>query len=309
MLPLSARNRAIAQALLVTFLWATSWVLIKVGLQSPAGGSLPPLTFAGLRYGLAFLCLLPFALRARHGAALRGLSRRNWALLVLLGVLIYTLTQGGQFVALKYLPAITLNLLLNFSSTLVALLGMLFLAERPTPLQWLGMAAALAGALVFFYPVMLVGAGQAIGYGAAAIALLANSGAAVLGRRVNQSGLSPLLVTTISMGVGAALLLASALALDGLPRLAAWQWAIVAWLAVVNTAFAFTLWNHTLRTLTALESSILNGLLIIQIPILAWLFLGETLTPVKVGGLALVGAGALAVQLRRLPKRRAIWRV
>ncbi|HKZ55913.1 MAG TPA: DMT family transporter [Anaerolineales bacterium] len=47
---------AVFQALFVTFLWSTSWVLIKWGLDE-----IPPLIFAGLRYGLGFLCLLPFA--------------------------------------------------------------------------------------------------------------------------------------------------------------------------------------------------------------------------------------------------------
>jgi drug/metabolite transporter (DMT)-like permease len=63
------------------------------------------------------------------------------------------------------------------------------------------------------------------------------------------------------------------------------------------------LWNHPLVTLAALESTILNGLLIVQIPSLAWLFLGESVRRVKLSGLALVGIGALAVQLRRLPRR------
>ena len=51
-------TKAIWQALLVTFLWSTSWVLIKFGL-----GEIPPLLFAGLRYGLAALILLPWLLR------------------------------------------------------------------------------------------------------------------------------------------------------------------------------------------------------------------------------------------------------
>ena len=74
---------------------------------------------------------------------------------------------------------------------------------------------------------------------------------------------------------------------------------IVAWLAVVNTAFAFTLWNHTLRTLSAVESSILNSMMLIHIAVLAWLFLGEPLSGQKVAGMALAGTGALLVQLRR----------
>ena len=41
-------RNALLQALFVTFLWSTSWVLIKLGLRD-----IPALTFAGLRYGLA----------------------------------------------------------------------------------------------------------------------------------------------------------------------------------------------------------------------------------------------------------------
>jgi len=51
-----SRLKAIVLALLVTFLWSTSFILIKWGLAEN-----PPLTYAGLRYTLAFLCLLPFA--------------------------------------------------------------------------------------------------------------------------------------------------------------------------------------------------------------------------------------------------------
>lgn len=304
---MSPRTRAILQALFVSFLWATSWVFIKFGLQGANGPAIPPLTFAGLRYGLAFLCLLPFAARPAQRAALKALPRSAWLRLCVLGLLFYTVTQPAQFVGLKYLPAITVNVLLNFSTIAVALLGLVLLAERPAPLQWLGISVALAGALVFFYPGHLP-AGQMPGYLAVAVGLLANAGAAVLGRSINRAGqLSALLITTVSMGVGAVVLLAVGLAVQGLPALTLTQWAVVVWLAVVNTAFAFTLWNHTQRTLSALESSVINSTLIVQIPLLAWLFLGEALTPQKLAGLALAGAGALLVQLwgRRHDPRRA----
>jgi len=68
----SAHLRAALQALFVTGLWSTSWVLIKIGLRD-----LPPLTFAGLRYGLAFLCLLPFVLHSSHRKVLRGLANED----------------------------------------------------------------------------------------------------------------------------------------------------------------------------------------------------------------------------------------
>jgi drug/metabolite transporter (DMT)-like permease len=66
---------------------------------------------------------------------------------------------------------------------------------------------------------------------------------------------------------------------------------------LVNTAFAFTLWNHTLKVLTAVESSVLNNTMLVQIALLAWLFLDESLDARQLAGLALATAGVLLVQL------------
>ncbi|MDO9489806.1 MAG: EamA family transporter, partial [Sphingomonadaceae bacterium] len=66
-------------------------------------------------------------------------------------------------------------------------------------------------------------------------------------------------------------------------------------------AFAFTLWNHTQRTLGATESSLINNTMLVQIAILAWLFLGERPTLLQLAGLAVAAAGILIVQL---PRRR-----
>ena len=54
MLSNQSRFWAILLALFVTFLWSTSWILIKIGLKE-----IPALTFAGLRYLLGFFFLLP----------------------------------------------------------------------------------------------------------------------------------------------------------------------------------------------------------------------------------------------------------
>jgi drug/metabolite transporter (DMT)-like permease len=106
------------------------------------------------------------------------------------------------------------------------------------------------------------------------------------------------------MAIGAVVLLGAGVALEGWPRLDLAGWLIVAWLAVVNTAFAFTLWNHTLRTLTAVESSVVNNTMTIQIAVLAIVFLGERLGPLQLIGLFLAAAGAAAVQLAPVLRAR-----
>ncbi len=285
---------AVLQALFVTFLWSTSWVLIRIGLED-----IPALTFAGLRYSLAFLCLLPFALNPVRLTSLRGLSGRGWVRLIILGLLFYAVTQGTQFLGLAYLPAMTVSLLLNFSPVIVALLSIPLLAERPTVLQWGGVGLSVVGTVVYFYPVSIP-ASQSVGLIAVVVGVLANAGSSILGRHINRDiDLPPLTVTVVSMGVGAAVLLATGVSTQGLTPLSPTNWIIIIWLAVVNTAFAFTLWNHTLRTLSAMESSIINNTMLVQIAILAWLFLGERLTWQEIMGMALAGLGTLIVQLRR----------
>ena len=292
MQPSTSHRAAALQALFVTFLWSTSWVLIKIGLAD-----IPALTFAGLRYCLAFGLLLVLFLQRGGAAEVRALPRRHLLGLAALGLLFYTITQGAQYVGLAYLPAVTANLLLSFSAVFVALLGLVLLSERPAPAQWAGIGLSILGALVYFYPVQ-VPAAQALGWVALIGGVLANAGSAVLGRSINRRRtLSSLGVTVVSMGVGAPLLLGAGVLAQGLPRIGLSGWLIVAWLAVVNTAFAFTLWNLTLRTLPASELSVINNSMMVQIPVLAVLFLGESLSGQEVLGLALVVVGIFLVQV------------
>jgi drug/metabolite transporter (DMT)-like permease len=292
-----SHRKSVWLALLVTFLWSTSWLLIKIGLKD-----VPPLTFAGLRYMLAFLCLLPFFLRSSGAQTLCGMDWRTWLQLLGYGIIFYTLAQGAQYVSLSTLPAVTLNLVLGFNPVVVTLLGIVLLAEVPNWFQWLGVAAAMAGVVVYFYPVHNNnGAGQVIGMVAGLVCLLATAYSAVLGRSINRHGsLNALNVTVISMGIGAPLMLLAGLLTEKWVPIGLLSWLIIAYLAVVNTALAFTLWNLTLRTLPAMESSMINNAMTIQVPIIAVLFLGESLGFKEVVGLALIAVGVLAVQSGRV---------
>jgi drug/metabolite transporter (DMT)-like permease len=157
----------------------------------------------------------------------------------------------------------------------------------------------LFGVGFYFWP-NLIPVGMALGLAVGMFSTLAGSISAVMGRFINRAAkMDALTVTVVSMGIGAASMLAGGLAFEPFPRISPANWVLLLWLAVVNTAFAFTMWNQTLRTLTVIESNIINNTMLIQIAILAWLFLGETLTPREVIGMLLVAVGAVIVQLRR----------
>lgn len=286
---------SIFQALLVTFLWSTSFILIKWGLSE-----IPPITYAGLRYSIAFLCFLPFGfIKKNYVEEIRGLTSNQWTKLILLGFIFYTFTQGAQFLGLSLLPSVTVSLMLNFTPIIVAVLGIFLLNEKPTKLQWIGTLLFVVGILTYFFPISLVD-NEILGLGIMLIGILANAGAAILGRNINRNkDISPFVVTFISMGIGAIILLVVGLSSDGFPTISSTNWAYLIWLAAINTAFAFTLWNLTLQNLTAMESSIINGTMLIQISVLAWVFLGESITLQEGAGMLIAAVGALFVQLKR----------
>lgn len=284
---------AILLALLVTFLWSTSFVIIKIGLVE-----IPPLTFAGLRYTIAFICLLPFAFTKTNSSIIKKLNKKDWWKLILLGFLFYAFTQGTQFIGLSLLPAVTVSLWLNFTPLIVAFMSILFLNEFPTKLQWIGVLIFIIGIFTYFFPVEL-NQNQTTGLIVMTIGVFANAASAVLGRNINREAkINPVVVTVVSMGIGSIILLITGLTIQGIPSISFQNLLFLLWLAIVNTALAFTIWNFTLRTLSAMESSIINGTMLIQIAVLAWLFLDEFISLKEGIGMLMAAAGVLLVQLR-----------
>ena len=285
--------KAILLALLVTFLWSTSFVIIKIGLAE-----IPPLTFAGLRYSIAFLCLLPLAFTKKNQNEIRNLNQKDWLKLFWLGILFYAFTQGTQFIGLSLLPAVTVSLWLNFTPLVVAVMAILLLKEFPTKLQWIGVALFIGGIVTYFFPVAL-SENQELGLIVMTIGVVANSASAVLGRNINRRAkINPVVVTIISMGIGSVILLTSGILIQGFPSISLENIVYLLWLAVVNTALAFTIWNLTLRTLSAMESSIINGTMLIQIAVLTWIFLSEAITFQEGIGMLIAAGGAVLVQLK-----------
>ena len=290
---------AVFQALFVVFLWATSWVFVKIGLQD-----IPPITFAGLRYFTAFLILAAFLFFNEAKHEVKQLSKRMWQRLIVLGILMYAATQGAVFVTLDHLPAVTTNLLMSFSTTGVATLSIFWLSEKPTWLQWGGILLAISGAMIYFLPVS-IRQSQMVGVIVGLAGMTTNVISSVLGREINRAEAHhPLVVTVISMGAGSILLLVAGFALEAPPVMTLQGWGIILWLALANTAFAFTLWNHTLRTLTATQSSVIGGTMMIWVPILAFLFIGENITSKEIVGLIITSIGTLIVQLRKFSSPR-----
>lgn len=287
------KRKAIILAILVTTIWSTSWILIKIGLRE-----IPALPFAAMRYSLAFVILLPFLFKNRTRRTITALGWKDWLILAGLALLTYPLNQGGLFVALSFLPNTTVSLLQNFSPVFIALLGSLILNERVNLIQYLGMLVLISGALVFFLPLQSVNL-SVPGLIASIVTLLSNVFSSVFTRKVLRTGTYPVLVFTgVCMGIGSIVMFGSSRAWEWIPQISLSMWGILVYIALINTALAFILWNTSLQSLTAFEANIINNTMLIQIAILSWIFLGDAITWKMAAGMALVMGGAVLVNLR-----------
>ncbi|MDP2814083.1 MAG: DMT family transporter [Erysipelotrichaceae bacterium] len=280
-------------ALFVTFLWSTSWVLIKVGLVD-----IPALPFAGLRYLFASLFLFIYMLASKKMHLISSLSKQQWKTLLIYGFVLITLTQGAQFLALSMLPAVTLSLFLNMSPIFVLFLGYFFLNETINRVQLFGIILFFLGIIIYFYQVDLGNNLQ--GLLLATFGVFINAIAAVYGRSINaKKDIDPMVITMVITGFGSIFLLLGGIAIQGVPVLNFQGWLIVGWLAAVNTALAFTLWNVALRELKAVEANTINNTMLIQIALLAAIFLNESLSARQWLAIAVVAVGVWLVQLRK----------
>ncbi|MFW9944151.1 MAG: DMT family transporter, partial [Candidatus Sifarchaeia archaeon] len=230
-----SHQRAVVEALFVTVLWASSWVIIKFGLED-----IRPLTFAGLRYTVAAVILLgAIVWKKEHREFTKNQDRSWWLTMALYGVVFVAVTQAAQFVGLDLLPAITVSMLLNLTPIIVLTLGILTLREVPTKLQSLLVFLVVIGAMIYFYPIDLDFT-EIIGLSVVLIGVLFNALSSILGRAINRQRASPpLVVTGVSMAIGASILMVTGVVFEGLIILTPIAMVYVIWLSVVNTAFAF----------------------------------------------------------------------
>ncbi len=286
---MKSNSTRVLQSFFVTFLWSTSWILIKLTITN-----ISPLYFAGLRYLIGFIVLAIVVLIQKKA---EKLSLHSFLWISVYGVIMITLTQGSQFVALSILPTIMVSLALNATPIVVAIVGYFLLKERLVGYQKVGVLLYSVGVLMYFYPFQKIN-DIALGLLVACLAIVFNASATLLGRKINQKRLTnSTLLTMISMGVGSVLLLMIASQVETFPTLGVLDVFTLLWLGVVNTALAFTLWNHALEKITATSASLINSTMLVQIALLSWVFLSEALNFRQVISVLIVFGGVMMVQV------------
>ena len=134
---------------------ASAYLLLVVAMLSWSGnmivgralaGIVPPLGLSLMRWSIAFFIVLPFA--GAEIIAKRAVLRRDWRILLLLGLLGVTICNSLSYVGLQWTTALN-GALVNSAGPMLTLLAAFALTrERATPWQLAGILLSLGGVLI-----------------------------------------------------------------------------------------------------------------------------------------------------------------
>ncbi len=282
----------------LVFIWSSTWVAIKIGLED-----LPPLLGAGIRFAIAGLGLLVIA--RLMGRPLRTDLRLAAVLALAPFAAAYGLIYWGEQYVPSGLAAVLFGLMPLYSAVLAALV----LAGEPLrPRLVLGIAVALVGLSLAFGETLELGEGRfAL---AAAIACAVAPFASAIGNvSIKRSGgaLDAVVLNGWAMLAGGALLLA----VSALTEVWEVSWSAqavgsIAYLAVIGSAVPFVTLTILLRELPAVTMSYITLLLPFGALAFGAALYDEPVTLPAVAGAALVACGLLVAQWPSRRRRAAV---
>ena len=294
---MNRRDWAILGAL--ALIWGGAFFFIGVAVRH-----VPPFTYVLARLALAAAAMLAFLWW--RGEPL-GLPRRAWGAIVLLA-LINTALPFTLFGWAQTQIASGLASILNATTPIWGVIVAHFFTadEKITPRKAAGVLVGFAGVALMIGPGLFASlGGGALAQLACVVAALSYALAGVWARRFKKMGVSPMSVTTGQLIVGALIMVPVALidkpwTLDWPPLEAI---AAIAALAVVCTAFGYVLYFKLIDSSGATNALLVTLLVPPTAILLGVMFLGEAISPIDIGGLALIGLGLAAIDGRLLSWR------
>ena len=296
-MPGNGKLGAIAAYVTLCVIWSSTWLVIKVGLVD-----LPPISFAGLRFLIAFTVLVALSVGR---VPLLPKSRSDWSLLAFTGVLMFAVNFGLLFWGELHISSGLAAVL----QAMIVIFGLLFahFLLPAEPIRW----QQVVGAIVATGGVALI-CGRLVDHGGTlafwgGLAVLTGGAAAafsnvLLKRRALQ--LAPAMIAAWQMIFGAVPLFSLGLIIDGNPFNFHWTLRAVFclfYLALVGSALAFLL---LYRLLPIMPVNNLQTISLITPPGavgIGWLLGGETFSLWSLLGGAFVLVGVWMIFRRARP--------
>jgi len=284
----SERIRIWVAFTVVCTVWGSTWMAIKIGLET-----VPPFLSAGVRFLIASLLLL-LIIRVR-GISL-PLARNAWRVYLALGILGYAIPFALVYWGQQYIPSALSSILFAAFPFWVALFSHVLLPqERMDYVKVIGILVGFAGLVVIFArDVHWTGSEGLLGMGAVLLSTFLGGFSLVVVKKHGES-ISPFSLNFIAMGMTALFLLGMSVVLERGVGVG-WSTAAVVsvlYLAVISSVLTFAAYLWLLKRVEAVYLSLTSFVSPIIAIILGVMAMGEDLAATVYFGAALVLSGIL----------------
>ena len=286
-MPQQGKIRIIAAFATLCVVWSSTWLAIKVGLQD-----LPPISFAALRFLIAFLILVAVSIgRVR----LLPTRRADWTLLAFTGVLMFAVNYGLLFWGELHVSSGLAAVL----QAMIVIFGMFFahLLLPSEPLRWQRVAGAIAAGLgVALICGRLLDHGGIMAFWGGLGIVIGGAGAALSNVLLKRRALdlAPAMIAGWQMIFGTVPMLVLGWAVEGNPLRFHWSgraWFCLLYLAVIGSALTFLLLYWLLPRIPVNNLQTISLITPPGAVAFGWFLGGETFSLWSLLGGALVLAG------------------
>ena len=286
--------------LLLCGIWGSTWLFIKLGLED-----LPPLTFAGIRFVIA--CLVLFVI-----IRIRGLqfprSRDDWTLLLVTGVLSFSLNYGLLFWGEQYISSGLAALLQATIPAFGLVIAHFYLpGERMTWAKIVGVVLGVFGVGVVFSTQLNIAGKQAF---AGCVALVLSSAFVAYSNvlvKARGKNLEPAVLAAGQMFFGLIPLLLIGIPLEGNPLKFHWTaMSVVAmlYLALVGSVLAFVLYYWLVHNMDVTKSMLIALVTPVVAVVLGMLVLREEMSWRTLAGGAMIVSGIAFIVSQRFRREK-----
>ena len=281
---------SLAIPVLFVLLWSSGFIAAKVGVRD-AG----PLTFLTLRFSLVTVLMFIVAIAMRAPWPRSG---REIGHIAVTGVLMQAGYFGGAWISMAMgVGAGVSALIVCLQPILTAFVAGPLLGERVGRRQWLGLALGFAGVALVVAKKLELGLGTPVAMGWSFFALLCITAGTLYQKRFCPH-MDPRSGGIIQFGMGIIILAPLGLIFED----QAINWSVDFVVALVYVAVFLSLISITLLTIMIRrgQASRMTSLFFLVPPTaaaMAWVMLGESLTPLGITGMVLAVFGVALVML------------
>jgi len=281
-------------AIFACLLWATPFTAIKIGLQYST-----PLQFAGIRFFLSGLIILPFISDLKYKILE---SKSRWRFILWVALLQTTFLYGLFYTGISYLPGALGAMLIGAQPLFAAIMAHIML--KNDKMSWQKIIAILLG----MTGVCIISLGRAdfvlsttipLGVGILILNNIVGSTGNVIVSR-DAKDMPPRVLASFSMIIGGAALMLISIPIENPSwnfNLPSEYWLSLGWLAMVS-AFAITIWFGLLQRPGVKVSNLNTWKFIIPIfgAFLSWMILpGENPDTISIIGMIVIAFSLLLV--------------